>query len=500
MNPQEAYDELVRRSQELSVLGSIGAVVGWDQQVNMPPKGVARRAQMQAFLAELGHRKATDPRIGELLAQAEQGDWPAEPAANLREWRRSYDLATKLPEALVRRRAELTATANQVWQDARRNNDFAAFAPSLGELIELSREAADHLGWQAERYDALLDLYEPGLTTAQCDSFFAELRHSVVPLLERIIASPVQADWALFQDAEFPVAAQETLGRAVTTALGFDYEAGRLDVATHPFTSGFGIQDVRLTTRYDTKWPFQALMGTIHEAGHGMYGQGLPLAHEGTPLAESVSLGIHESQSRFFENDIGRSRAFWTYWFPRFKEAFGAAMTHVAFEPFYLLLNDVRPTLIRVEADEVTYNLHIMVRFEIERDLFRGDIQPADLPTAWNAKYQSYLGITPPTDREGVLQDIHWSWAYFGYFPTYSLGTVYAAQLEAALRRDVPDLDAQMAAGEFGAPFRWMRQHIHALGQLYRPADLIQHATGKPPSAADYVAYLTQKYTALYAL
>ncbi len=500
MNPQHAYDELVHRSQELSLLGSIGGVLGWDQQVNMPPKGVARRAQMQAYLAELGHRRATDPRIGELLAEAEQGDWPAGPAANLREWRRAYDQATKLPEALVRRRAELTATANKVWQDARSQNDFAAFAPHLGELIELSREMADHLGWQGERYDALLDQYEPDLTTAQCDAFFAELRRSVVPLLERIMASPVKADLALFRAAEFPIPAQDALGRAMTAALGFDYDAGRLDVATHPFTSGTGCQDVRLTTRYDTKWPFQALMGTIHEAGHGMYGQGLPLAHEGTPLGESVSLGIHESQSRFFENNIGRSRAFWTYWFPRFKETFGAGVAHLAFEPFYLLLNNVQPTLIRVEADEVTYNLHIMVRFEIERDLFRGDIKPAELPAAWNARYQAYLGITPPTDREGVLQDIHWSWAYFGYFPTYSLGTVYAAQLEAALRRDVPDLDAQLVAGEIAAPLKWMRSHIHDLGQRYRPADLIQHATGQPPSATDYVTYLTRKYTALYAL
>lgn len=500
MNPQQAYDELVTRSQELSVLGSIGGLVGWDQQVNMPPKGVARRAQMLAYLAQLSHQKATEPRIGELLAEAEQGVWPAAPAANLREWRRAYDQATKLPEALVRRRAELTATANSVWRSARAENDFAAFAPYLADLVALSREMADHLGWQTERYDALLDQYEPDLTTAQCDTFFADLRASVVPLLERIIAAPVQADRGLFGGADFAEAGQRDLGLAITRALGFDYDAGRLDASTHPFTSGFSAQDVRLTTRYDVTWPFQSLMGTIHEAGHGMYDQGVPLAHEGTPLGETVSLGIHESQSRFFENNIGRSRAFWTYWFPRFKQTFGSAVAHITFDPFYRLLNAVKPTLIRVEADEVTYNLHIMVRFEIERDLFRGDIQPADLPAAWNAKYRQYLGITPPTDRAGVLQDIHWSWAYFGYFPTYSLGTVYAAQLEAALRRDVPDLDAQMAAGDFDAPLTWMRAHIHSLGQLYRPAELIAHATGRPPSTQDYVAYLTRKYTELYRL
>ena len=499
MNPQQAYTELLTRSKQLYNIGTIRAVVSWDQQVNMPRKGVARRAEMMSYLAQLAHQKATDPRVGDLLAEAEQGQWPQEQAANLREWRRDYDQAIRLPEELVRRRAELTSTANAIWQEARASDDFAAFAPALGDLVALSREVADHLGWQAERYDALLDQYEPGLTTAQCDIFFTGLRQSVVPLLQRITASPVKADPGLFRGADFPVEGQRNLGIAMTRALGFDYDAGRLDISTHPFTTGFGIQDVRLTTRYDLKWPFQSLMGTIHEAGHGMYDQGLALKHEGTPLGNSVSLGIHESQSRFFENNIGRSQPFWMYWFPRFRQTFVGIADHVGFDDLYLFLNDVRPSLIRVEADEVTYNLHIMVRFEIERDLFRGDVQPADLPAAWNAKYRDYLGITPPTNREGVLQDIHWSWAYFGYFPTYSLGTVYAAQLEAALRRDVPDLDDQMAAGEFGAPLRWMREHVHRLGMLYRPAELVEHATGKPPSTDDYVAYLTRKYGALYA-
>ena len=464
----------------------------------MPPKGVGHRAEMLSYLAQEMHRKSTDPRIGELLAAAEQGQCLPAQAANLREWRRAYDQATRLPADLVRRRAELTAKANAVWQEARAKNDFPLFAPYLGELVALSRETADHLGWQAERYDALLDLYEPDLTAARCEVFFDGLRKAVVPLLERIVASPVQADRNLFRGAAFPEAGQRDLGIAVTRALGFDYDAGRLDVSTHPFTNGFCTGDVRLTTRYDAQAPFQSLMGTIHEAGHGMYDQGLAPEHEGTPLGDSVSLGIHESQSRFFENNIGRSQAFWLHWFPRFRQTFLGVVDHVGFDDLYLLLNDVRPTLIRVEADEVTYNLHIMARFEIERDLFRGDLQPADLPAAWNAKYRAYLGITPSTDREGVLQDIHWSWGYFGYFPTYALGTVYAAQLEAALRRDVHDLDEQMAAGEFTAPLRWMRDRVHRLGMLYRPADLIENATGKPPSTDDYVAYLTSKYGAIY--
>jgi carboxypeptidase Taq len=500
MRPQEAYNELVKRSRELFTIGTINALVGWDQRVNMPPAGNGQRSQMAAYLQETAHRKQSDPRVGELLDVAEQGQWEAGPTANLREWRRDYDQATKLPPSLVRRRAELTATANGVWQESRAASNFSAFAPQLGQLISLSREIADHLGYQGERYDALLDLYEPGLTTAQVDAFFTELRQHVVPLLESIVASPIKADRGLFRNVEFPVAAQQSLGIAVTKALGFDYEAGRLDVSTHPFTTSFGRGDVRLTTRYDLGWPFQSLMGTIHEAGHGMYDQGLSAEHEGTPLGETASLGIHESQSRFWENNIGRSRAFWQYWYSRFMEEFRDLINHVTLDDLFRLVNDVRPTLIRVEADEVTYNLHILVRFEIERDLFRDALKPADLPAAWNEKYQRYLGITPATEREGVLQDVHWSWAYFGYFPTYSLGTVYAAQLEAALRRAMPDLDWQMATGNFGEAFKWMRENIHQHGKLHQPKELIERATGKPPSATDYVAYLTRKYSEIYRL
>ncbi len=401
MNPQQAYDELVQRVKEIVTLRRISALVGWDQQVNMPPKGLARRAEMESYLAQQIHRNGTNPRIGELLAAAEAGAWPAEQSANLREWRRDYDMAVKLPEALVRQRAELIVKANGIWQEARARDDFAAFAPALGELIAVEREVADHLGWQAERYDALLDEYEPDLTTAQCDSLFRELRAAVVPLLRNIVNSPVQPRPELFGSAEFPIEKQRELGIEITRALGFDYAAGRLDISSHPFTSGFSAQDVRLTTRYDLRQPFQSLMGTIHEAGHGMYDQGMPLDKEDTPAGQTVSTGIHESQSRFFENNIGRSRAFWTYWFPRFKARFGPALEGLGFDQFYLLLNRVTPSLIRVEADEVTYNLHIMARFEIERDLFRGDIRPDDLPAIWNAKYQEYLGITPPTDREG---------------------------------------------------------------------------------------------------
>ena len=500
MDAREAYDELVQRSKEIFTIGSTNALVGWDQRVNMPPSGIKHRAEMTTYLQELLHRKQADPRLGELLETAEQGNWAAEPAANLREWRRDYDPASRLPPALVRRRGELTARANIVWQEARANNRFTAFAPYLGDLIALSRDIADHLGWLGERYDALLDLYEPGLTTADVEALFADLRSHLVPLFRQILGSPVKGDGTLLRNAEFPIAGQQALGVAISGALGFDYAAGRLDVSTHPFTTSFGRQDVRLTTRYDLTWPFQSLMGTIHEAGHGIYDQGVPEAHEGTPLGETVSLGIHESQSRFFENNIGRSHAFWRYWYPRFQLEFPGLVEHISFDEFYCLVNDVCPSLIRVEADEVTYNLHIMARFEIERDLFRDSIRPADVPAVWNEKYLRYLGITPATDREGVLQDVHWSWGYFGYFPTYSLGTVYAAQLEAALRRDVPDLDRQMASGDFSQPLNWMREHVHCHGKLYLPKELIERATGKPPNTHDYIRYLTHKYSEIYKL
>ncbi len=498
MNPQEAYEELVARSKELYTIGSIDSLVSWDQQVNMPPKGISHRARMMSYLAQVTHQKATDPRFGELLDIAGAAEWPAGQAACLREWRRSYDLETKLPEELVKRRAELTANAAAVWEKARPENDFPAFAPYLSQLVDLSREMADLLGWQGERYDALLDLYEPGLTTVRCEALFGELRDALVPLLQRIQGSPRQPDERLFGDARFSQEAQRRLGIEMSKALGFDYEAGRLDISAHPFTSHVFPGDVRLTTRYSEQEPFQSIMGTIHEAGHGMYEQGLPLEQLGTPLAQTVSLGLHESQSRFFENNIGRSRAFWRYWFPRFRSEFGDALAGVQFDDFYALLNRVQPSLIRVEADEVTYNLHIMVRFELERDLLRGKMQSSDLPDAWVERYRQYLGIAVPNHRLGVLQDVHWAWGSFGYFPTYSLGTIYAGQLEAALRRDVPDLDSQLERGEFGAPLGWMREHVHRYGQLYRPDALIQHATGALPSARDYIDYLNQKYGELY--
>lgn len=498
INPEDAYEQLMQRSREIFTIESIGALTGWDQQVNMPARGVTHRGAMMAYLAQLSHQKQTDPHIGELLAAAEVAGWPPEAAANLREWRRSYGIATRLPEELVRRRAELITQANQTWEQARADGDYATYAPILGQLIELSAEVADHLGWQSERYDALLDLHEPGLTTAECVSLFGALRSALVPLLQSIVDSPVKAKSGLFAGMNFSTEAQREFGITISQALGFDYAAGRLDVSTHPFTQGIFPGDVRLTTRYDASNLFYALMSTIHEAGHGIYEQGLPLAHLGTPLGQSTSVGIHESQSRFFENNIGRSRAFWVYWFPRLRKAFEPQMDRVSLDDFYLALNSVRPSLIRTEADEVTYNLHIMVRFEIERDLFRGALLPRDLPDAWNAAYKAYLGVEVPNDSVGVLQDIHWSWASFGYFPTYTLGTVYAAQLEAALRRDMPDLDGQIAAGELQAVLQWLREHVHRHGMLYRSAILIERATGKPPSTDDYTAYLTRKYDELY--
>jgi carboxypeptidase Taq len=498
MDPRQAYEELAERSREIFTIHTIAALTAWDQQVNMPPKGVAHRATMMAYLAQLEHEKQTNPHIGELLAAAATGQWGPDEAANLREWQRSYDQATKLPPDLVRRQAELVTHATQLWELAREQSDYAAFAPSLADLIAISREVADHLGWQAERYDALLDLYEPGLTTAQCETLFTSLRQSLVGLLQSITASPRQPHDGPLGTVIFPRDAQRAFGVEVSQALGFDYAAGRLDVSAHPFTEGIFPGDVRLTTRYDERWPLQALMGTIHEAGHGMYEQGLPLAHLGTPRGQAVSLGVHESQSRFWENNVGRSRPFWAYWFPRLRTRFPSQLDGVALDDFYRLANRVQPSLVRVEADEVTYNLHIMVRFEIERDLFRDALRPADLRDVWNSKYKAYLGLDVPDDRLGILQDVHWAWCNFGYFPTYTLGTVYAAQLEAALRRAIPDLDARMAAGEFAGLLSWLREQIHGCGMLYRADALIEHATGRRPSVEDYVAYLARKYGELY--
>jgi len=498
-----AYDELIGRLKEHSLLASCGHVLGWDERTYMPHHGSAHRAEQMALLARMTHEMLTSPRIGELLGQAEGSldstTADSIPAANLREIRRSYSRAVKIPKRLVEELARVTTRAQQVWQEARQANDFAAFRPWLEKIIQLKREEAQAIGYASEPYDALLDEYEPGATAAEITRIFADLRAELVPLLKQILASGRQAAREILE-REFPVAQQETFGRAAAARAGFDFDAGRLDVTTHPFCSGIGPGDCRITTRYNLRHFNDAFFGILHEAGHGIYDQGLDPAHYGTPLGSAVSLGIHESQSRLWENQIGRSRPFWQYFFPQARQAFPQALANVALDDFVFAINDVRPSFIRIEADEATYNMHIIFRFELECALVGGDLKPADVPGAWNEKFEKSFQLRPPTDALGCLQDIHWSMGGIGYFPTYTLGNLYAAQFMARARQDLGDLDADFSRGEFGRLKGWLHEKIHCQGQRYLPAELCRRVTSKPLGHQPLLDYLRNKYGLLYGL
>ncbi|MFQ5733905.1 MAG: carboxypeptidase M32 [Planctomycetaceae bacterium] len=498
------YEQLLGELKTVALLGSCAAVLGWDEQTYLPPAGAEHRANQLSLLAGLGHERATSPRLGELLAEleadGEPGDDDSAMAVNVREARRSYDRATKLPRRLVEEISRVTSLGQQAWVAARKKDDYSVFQPWLEQILTLKREAAAAIGYDGGvPYDALLDDYEPGAKTADVQAVFTPLRDATVQLVTAIRESGKQPDVSILQRS-YPVAEQREFGIEAATAIGFDFSAGRLDVAAHPFCSGFGPGDCRLTTRYDEHHFPGAFFGTMHEAGHGIYEQGLNKDAFGTPLGESTSLGIHESQSRMWENAVGRSRAFWTQFFPRAQQHFPGALSNVSPDDFHAAVNDVRPSLIRVEADEVTYNLHIMLRFELEQKLIAGDLQPADVPDAWNATFSEYLGITPPGNADGCLQDIHWSAGLFGYFPTYALGNMYAAQFYAAAEKDLGDLNAMFAKGEFQPLKEWLNTNIHQHGKRYRANRLVEIVTGESLSPEPLVQQLHGKFDELYGL
>jgi len=501
--PQEAFDELIRRVKAVSLLGSCGAVLHWDHQTYMPPKGGAHRAEQLALLAGLCHEQFTAPEIGDLLSLAETGELArgsgSAAAVNLREIRRAYDRATRIPAALVQELARTSTLAQDVWVGARKASDFGRFRPWLEKLVGLKREEAQAVGRSGALYDALLDEYEPGETAARLTQVFAELRPALVDLVGWIAASGRRPDLAILHRA-YPIAAQEAFGKAVVTAFGFDFQAGRLDVTTHPFCSGIGPGDTRLTTRYNLQDFSDAFFSILHEAGHGLYDQGLDPEHYGTPMGEAASLGIHESQSRLWENFVGRSRAFWEHWLPRARQAFPDAWEAVDLDALVFAINDVRCSFIRVDADEATYNLHIVLRFELEQALIAGDLAVADLPVAWNERMVRDLGSAPPDDTQGCLQDIHWSGGSFGYFPTYTLGNLYAAQFFAKAQAELGDLGEQFRRGEFLPLREWLREKIHRHGHRYRAADLVVAVTGEPLNPAYLLRHLREKLGTLYGV
>jgi len=456
-----------------------------------------------ALLARLSHEMLTAPAVGELLAQIEDSplvkDTDGAPAVNVREIRRRYDRAVKLPPELVEEIARVTTRAQQVWQEARAADDFAAFQPWLEKIVRLKRQEADAVGYAASPYDALLDEYEPGARAEEITRVFAALRRDLVPLVQAIMASDRLRRRDILE-RDYPVDRQQTFGQAAAAAIGFDFHSGRLDRTTHPFCSGIGPGDCRITTRYNARGFNEAFFGILHEAGHGIYDQGLDPDQFGTPLGTFASLGIHESQSRLWENQVGRSRPFWEHFFPRARQTFPEALAEVALEDFLLAINDVRPSFIRVEADEATYNMHIILRFELEQALVAGDLQPADVPAAWNEKFAQSFALTPPTHALGCLQDIHWSMGGIGYFPTYTLGNLYAAQFMQQARTDVGDVDADFRAGAFGRLKIWLNEKVHRPGQRFRAAELCRRVTGRPLSHQPLLEYLWGKYRPLYGV
>ena len=498
----KAYSELVRHARELSLLQSCAAVLGWDQQTYMPDAGAGLRGDQLALLAKLAHERATAPRLGELLATCEAT--PFEPgsieAANVRELRHGYDRAVKLPARLVEERAQVTTAAQQAWQAARAADDFPQFRPHLDAVMRLKREEADAVGWTGHRYDALLDEYEPGCTAAELTPLFAGLTRDLAPLVQAVADGGKPVPDVLGRD--WPVDRQKLFAESAAAAVGFDFAAGRLDTTAHPFCSAFGPGDCRLTTRYNPRAFHEAFFGVLHEAGHGLYEQGLPAAHFGTPAGAYCSLGVHESQSRLWENQVGRGRPFWRHFFPRLKQAFPGATTGVSLDDWELAVNAVRPSLVRVEADEATYNLHVALRFELELALLDGSLAVADLPGAWAEKVKSYLGLAVPTDREGCLQDIHWSFGGVGYFPTYTLGNLLAAQLMRAATSQfgADELEASFAAGDFSPLLNWLRANVHAHGRRYRADELCERVTGVPLSPEPFLTGLREKLSRLYGV
>ena len=504
MTPEQAYQDLLQRSKEIALIGSTSAVLGWDQEVNMPPKGAEWRAEQSAYLSGLAHRKSTDPKINDLLLAIEKSDLVSDPlgdvAVNVREWRHQYDRATKLPTEFVEIFSRTASLAQHVWAEARAKSDFSLYAPKLGELIELTKQKADYFGYDDKPYDALLDEFEPGEKTENVKRLFAGLREELVPFLQAIVNAPRQPDASIVEDRHYPVDRQRILGEMASAAYGLDYASARLDVSTHPFSTNFGPGDQRITTRFDPRNFGDSFFSVLHETGHALYEQNLPDEFFGLPRGDAVSLGIHESQSRTWENLVGRSRAFWQHFYPITRQLFPQTLADVSMEDFHFAVNAVKPGYIRVEADEVTYNLHIMLRFEIEQAIINEGLPVEEIPAAWNALFKEYLGLDVPDDSLGVLQDIHWSFGAIGYFPTYALGNLYGAQFFAQARKEIPDLDAHFAAGDFEPLLNWLREHIYQHGQRYRAHDLVQVITGEPLSYKPLMSYLRNKYSDLYGL
>ncbi|RMG84369.1 MAG: carboxypeptidase M32 [Chloroflexi bacterium] len=497
------YDALLQHLNDIHNLRMAAAVLDWDRETAMPEGAAASRATQLSVLARLSHEKFVSEKTAELLEKAEAelngADYDSDEASMVRIARRDYDEAVKLPSEFVAEMTRLTAMAHGEWAKAREAADFAAFRDTLKRIVDMKRQEAEYRGGGEHPYDALLREYEYGMTTAQVKEIFESHKPALVELIaainevkDRVSDAPLRQPLDIAKQREFAL--------SVIKAYGFDFSRGMQAESVHPFCTHFSRNDVRITTRFDPNHLNPALFGMMHEAGHGLYEQGVAPELDGTILDSGTSLGVHESQSRLWENIVGRSKGFWKWALPQLRKAFPGQFDDVDLETFYRAINKVEPSFIRVEADEATYNLHIMVRFELEQALLVGDVQVEDLPEAWNAKFESYLGIVPPNDALGCLQDVHWSVGLFGYFPTYALGNLLSAQYYAQAVKECPEIPEQIEQGEFSTLLSWLNDKIHRHGRKFTADELTQRITGQSIQADDYIQYLKDKFGEVYSL
>jgi carboxypeptidase Taq len=496
-------EQLKERLAQISDLRTAASILSWDQQVNMPPGSSKARAHHLATVETLAHSCFVDDETGQLIEDAatETAGLPydSDDASLVRVSQREYEKLHRVPNSLVAERTRVSALAFNAWVQARAESDFSLFRPHLERVVELAIQFADALGYEDHIYDALLDRYEPEMKTAGVAAVFEEVKAGLVPLVQEINERGKPVDDAVFNQ-EYPDQAQWDFGVLVLRDMGFDFRYGRQDRSVHPFTVGFSPHDVRLTTRIRSTRFQSGLFGTIHEGGHALYEQGMRIEIDRTPLFEAASFGVHESQSRLWENIVARSRAFWIHYFPKMRDFFPQQLAWVDLDTFHRAINKVEPSFIRVEADEVTYNLHIFLRFELEQALLERRLEVGDLPEIWNAKMEEYLGIVPPDDARGVLQDMHWADGSLGYFPTYALGNLLSVQFYSQALKEMPALPEQIARGELGSLREWMRVKIHTHGRKFTPAELVRRITGAEMSAVPFLNYLNEKYTEIYKL
>lgn len=503
MNKKRIITQLKEKLLELCHISSTLAILDWDQRVYMPPKGSALRAESIANLAGILHEKFISREFADLLKKAkvlmDAEKLNDDEVCVVKEIWREFERQMKLPTKFVKELTQICSEAHNIWIRARERSNFRLFLPYLKKIVELKRKEAELVGFKKSPYDALLDTYEPYTTSEEISIILDDLKDFLIPFIRKIAKSKVKINSNILK-GNFSVEKQDQFNQNVAKKIGFDFEGGRMDVSAHPFASGFHPNDVRITTRFKKDDLLHSLFGVIHETGHALYEQGLLAENFGTPLGESISLGIHESQSRMWENIVGRSKFFWKYFYPKLKKEFPKPFSKLKLEDFYRAINFVQPSLIRTEADEVTYNLHVILRFEIEKELIEGSIEVEDLPKIWNDKMKEYLGVKVPDDAQGVLQDVHWSGGGIGYFPTYTLGNLYSAQFYQAAKKEIINLEKEISAGQFSHLREWLRKKIHMHGKIYTADDLVKEVTGEGLNSKYFIDYLKEKYGEIYKI